>query len=320
MLENWVDVIIAFVLVAYAIQGLQRGFLLGLLDLAGFVVALLVALNFYPAAVTLVAPYVPLPDALLKPVAFLGLWLLADVAVTLGARVVGAPLAVLGRVSPANGLLGLVPGAAKGALVVGLVLALALSLPLPEAVHAQIAASGVGSRLADEVAPLEQALRDVFGDAIERGVAIATVRPQADERVPLQFTVQDARIDEEAEARLLKLLNDEREAAGLPALKTDPLLVEAARAHSRDMLAKGYFAHANNEGKTPADRVSAAGARFLVVGENLALAPTVELAHRGLMESPGHRANILAPQYHRVGIGVADGGLHGKMFTQDFAD
>ena len=66
--------------------------------------------------------------------------------------------------------------------------------------------------------------------------------------------------------------------------------------------------------------VRAAGARFAIIGENLALAPTTELAHRGLMDSPGHRANILSPQYGRVGIGVAEGGLHGKMFAQEFAD
>ena len=51
-----------------------------------------------------------------------------------------------------------------------------------------------------------------------------------------------------------------------------------------------------------------------------ALAPTVVIAHEGLMNSPGHRANILNPRFRRVGIGVADGGMHGKMFTQNFAD
>jgi uncharacterized protein YkwD len=103
-------------------------------------------------------------------------------------------------------------------------------------------------------------------------------------------------------------------------VKLDAGLTEAARAHSRELLAKGYFAHQNNEGKSPADRVSAAGTRFAVVGENLALAPTVDIAHHGLMKSPGHRENIMSPQYHRVGVGVVDGGLHGKMFTQNFAD
>ncbi len=160
----------------------------------------------------------------------------------------------------------------------------------------------------------------MFADAVLSGIAVATVHPQADERVELQFSGAAGRVDEEAETRMLKLLNDARAQAGLPPLKADPQLTEAARAHSRDMLAKGYFAHQDDDGKRPADRVSAAGVRWAVVGENLALAPTVDVAHQGLMNSPGHRENILSPQYHRVGIGVVDGGLHGKMFTQDFAD
>ena len=320
VLENWVDVIVIFLLAVYALQGLQRGFVLGLLDLAGLLLALFVALTFYPLGVSLLAPYVPLSDALLKPISFLGLWVLSDVVVTLLLRVVALPLRLLASMSSVNGMLGLVPGLLKGGLVVVLVLALALGLPLPEPVRAQITASAVGGRLAGEFGSLESLLRDVFADAVMSGIAVATVHPQADERVDLKFTVPDGRVDEDAEARMLKLVNDERTQAGLLPVKLDTGLTDAARAHSRDMLAKGYFAHQNTEGKGPADRVSAVGTRFAIVGENLALAPTVTIAHQGLMNSPGHRENIMSPQYHRVGIGVVDAGLHGKMFTQDFAD
>ena len=110
MLDNWVDIMTIFVLIVYALQGLQRGFVLGLLDLAGLVLSLLVALQFYVAGAALLAPYVPLSDALLKPIAFLVLWLLSDVVVTLLLRVLGLPLRLLGRVSSVNGLLGLIPG------------------------------------------------------------------------------------------------------------------------------------------------------------------------------------------------------------------
>ncbi len=55
-------------------------------------------------------------------------------------------------------------------------------------------------------------------------------------------------------------------------------------------------------------------------GENLALAPSTELAMQGLMNSPGHRKNILSPNFTKVGIGVMDGGIYGKMFTQEFTD
>jgi uncharacterized protein YkwD len=61
------------------------------------------------------------------------------------------------------------------------------------------------------------------------------------------------------------------------------------------------------------------GVHYRYAGENLAGAPTVERAHTGLMNSQGHRANILNPNYTRIGVGVIDGGRYGKMFTQHFA-
>jgi uncharacterized protein YkwD len=57
---------------------------------------------------------------------------------------------------------------------------------------------------------------------------------------------------------------------------------------------------------------------FLTAGENIALAQTLSVAHTGLMNSPGHRANILNPAYGRLGIGILDGGIYGLMITQNF--
>ena len=54
------------------------------------------------------------------------------------------------------------------------------------------------------------------------------------------------------------------------------------------------------------------------VRQNLALAPTLPQAHQGLMNSPGHRANILRPAFGRVGIGIVDGGRRGQMVTPNF--
>ncbi len=66
--------------------------------------------------------------------------------------------------------------------------------------------------------------------------------------------------------------------------------------------------------------MQAGGVSFILAGENLAVAPTISIAHKGLMDSPGHRENILRPQFHRVGIGAARGGRYGIMFTQNFAN
>ena len=81
-----------------------------------------------------------------------------------------------------------------------------------------------------------------------------------------------------------------------------------------------FFGHDNPDGKDPFDRMKAANVRFMAAGENLALAQTVEIAHTNLMNSPGHRANILKPQFGRLGIGILDGGFYGLMISQEFRD
>jgi Uncharacterized protein with SCP/PR1 domains len=86
------------------------------------------------------------------------------------------------------------------------------------------------------------------------------------------------------------------------------------------MFARGYFAHKSPDGKDPFDRMKQARVSFHAAGENLALAQTVEIAHTNLMNSPGHRANILSPDFGRLGIGILDGGFYGLMISQEFRD
>ena len=148
----------------------------------------------------------------------------------------------------------------------------------------------------------------MFGEAIARTLNLLTVQPDSNERVTLPFTVTSSRPRPDLEQQMLDLVNEERIANGLQPLAPDPELTEVARRHSADMFNRGYFAHDTPEGLTPFNRMRDANVRFLVAGENLALAPTVSVAHTGLMNSPGHRANILRPQFGRVGIGIMDGG------------
>jgi uncharacterized protein YkwD len=93
-----------------------------------------------------------------------------------------------------------------------------------------------------------------------------------------------------------------------------------ARAYSTKMLAEGFFSHVDRQGNTPFDRMTAGDVEYKSAGENLALAPTLLMAHQGLMNSPGHRANILKAEYGTVGIGIIDAGAHGLMVTQNFTD
>jgi uncharacterized protein YkwD len=125
-------------------------------------------------------------------------------------------------------------------------------------------------------------------------------------------------VDPAAEARMLELVNAERAKAGLRPLVADERVRAVARGHSEDMFRAGYFSHTSPSGDGPAERIRRGGIPFMAAGENLALAPTVDVAHSGLMASPGHRQNILTPEFSRIGIGVVSAGPHGLMFTQNF--
>ncbi len=109
----------------------------------------------------------------------------------------------------------------------------------------------------------------------------------------------------ESEAELLRLLNRDRAAAGLPKLAHDDRLGRIARAHSEEMAKKRTVFHHSPTTGTPEDRVRRAKIKNTIIAENLAQAPTEEEAERSLMDSPGHRRNILDPSITKVGIGVA---------------
>lgn len=221
----------------------------------------------------------------------------------------------------ANQILGLFPGIVSGLITAAILSALALALPLNEGLRERARESQIVNRLAVYTERLETLLHPVssdFAEAIAETFNFLTIRPQSDERVSLPYKVAESKPRPDLEARMLQLLNRERVAAGLNPLEADPELTEVARKHSGDMFARGYFAHDTPEGRDPFDRMKDAGVRYQAAGENLALAPTVQVAHTGLMNSPGHRANILHKSFGRVGIGIMDGGIRGLMVSQEF--
>ncbi|MGW5903913.1 CAP domain-containing protein [Streptomyces althioticus] len=120
-------------------------------------------------------------------------------------------------------------------------------------------------------------------------------------------------------AEVVELTNRERARAGLPPLSRDPLLTTAARAHSADMVARDFYAHTAPDGSKPWDRAAAAGSRCRTVGENIACGQrSAAEVVRGWMNSPGHRANILKPEFTHIGVGFAGGGRAGTYWTQLF--
>ncbi len=111
----------------------------------------------------------------------------------------------------------------------------------------------------------------------------------------------------EAEARMLKLVNHDRASHDLPPLSAAADVADVARAHSREMYQTGTVAHVSPTTGSAVDRVRAAKISTTVVLENVARAYGVVEAHAGLMNSPGHRANLLSPEATHIGIGIVFG-------------
>lgn len=120
------------------------------------------------------------------------------------------------------------------------------------------------------------------------------------------------------EQAMLNLINKERAAAGLQPLTMDAALSQVARMKAEDMIRNNYFSHQSPTYGSPFDMMKSNGITYRYAGENLAGAPDVNTAHTNLMNSSGHRANILKSEYTKVGIGSASGGSYGKVFVQMF--
>jgi Cysteine-rich secretory protein family len=122
----------------------------------------------------------------------------------------------------------------------------------------------------------------------------------------------------ESERELFDLLNHERAANHLPELKWDDVLFKAARQHALLMLDLNIMEHQLPGEPGLEERITAAGARFTYIAENIALGKDSGTIHNGWMHSPGHRANILSPRVTSVGIAVVRG-TAGLFAVQDFS-
>ncbi len=158
-------------------------------------------------------------------------------------------------------------------------------------------------------------------DPAPASLPAADLRPAPTE-LPPQAPGGESPVDGELAAMLadvVTLTNVERGREGLAPLAVDARLAAAAEGHSRDMAARGFFAHTSPDGRTVSDRVTDLGYRYARVAENIAAGQTTaEEVVAGWMQSPGHRANILIPQLRQIGVGRATGGEYGSYWTQVF--
>ncbi|MDK2932705.1 MAG: hypothetical protein PWP27_515 [Clostridiales bacterium] len=127
----------------------------------------------------------------------------------------------------------------------------------------------------------------------------------------------DGEISQE-EQKMLDLINAERAKTGAQPLKMDKEVARVAQIKAQDMVDRNYFSHTSPTYGSPFEMLKKFGISYRYAGENLAGNSTVERAHTSLMNSEGHRKNILNPNYNYVGIGIVNSPKYGKIFVQMF--
>jgi uncharacterized protein YkwD len=133
------------------------------------------------------------------------------------------------------------------------------------------------------------------------------------------YTEGSTVLKEGFEYQLFDLTNAARVKHKLPILTWDEHVRKTARKHSADMALNQYFDHTNLEGESPFDRMKEDQIRFHLAGENLAYGQFSSIfAHEGLMNSLGHRENILRKDYEFLGVGVAFNEDSQPYFTENF--
>lgn len=330
---NWIDLVILLVILFYVREGIRRGFILGVIDLGGFILSFLISLKTYRLTGNFLVENFTLPAGLANAAGFLVNGALIELLCNVLANAIHRKLypffrkifekkRLLGYFIWSNRLLGILPAFGETVIFCAFLLTLFVSLPIQGAVKKDITSSKIGGPIVAKTQGVERELNKIFGEAVNESLTFLTINsnPTISEKVDLGFTQNEVKIDIGAEDQMLILVNKERKMKGLPTLSESSKLKELARSYGKEMFAGGFFSHYNPAGLSPFDRMNQAHIEYAAAGENLALAPNVSFAHQGLMNSPGHRANILSSDYGKVGIGVIDGGIYGEIFVQEFTN
>jgi uncharacterized protein YkwD len=230
------------------------------------------------------------------------------------------PIVGVVRRSPlgiADRILGTVPAAIRSLFIVAVAILAIEALPLGSDVKAAVEASRTGRVVNAEIVAFQPQIESFTGQLGGSPLLVTRVGEDQTERLDLPDGI-DLAPDPVAERQLFGLVNEERTQRGLDALVWDERLLPVARAHSREMFTLKYFSHESPISGSPFDRLKDAQITYSRAGENLAYAQSITVAHRALMDSPGHRENVLRPEFTRIGIGVISAGIYGRMVTQLF--
>lgn len=317
---NWLDFVILIIFVLYVWSDYCRGFLRLCADFIGLILAFIIALRYYSVLTGFIVGHSHINFSNAQPLAFLIIWLLTQTIFFGLSKIISYYTPRPIKDSNINKYLAIFPALAKGFIFIIVVIILVMASPVSNDWKNQFKKSLIFSLNLKYAIGFEDRLEKIFGGSNDSLATVSKNNFEPDETKDLQFATREMKIDLSAEKIIFTKINEERSRLGLKVLVEDPQITEIARAHSKDMLINGYFSHTSKDGRTLFDRFIDAKIMFQKGAENIALAPSAELTHMGLMNSQKHKDNILNPEFTRVGVGVMNAGKYGLMTTEDFAN
>jgi len=295
MYFNWVDAVIVAVFLYALIDGWRRGFIALLANFVSFLGSLWFAVRFHGVVGSFIMQTFGLAQTWGTALGYIATGALSQLVIETAMLILFSRIRFAFIPDKTDTWLGSIVSGINALVISAFVLLLMLSLPLKGTVKDDIRTSFLGTGLVRLAETYGGEVRSSLKDFAESASKFLTVEPGSEESISLDLPPDwsNIAVDKAAESSMLGLLNTERISRGLSPLTVDGRLTSAAEDKSRNMFERRYFSHYDPDGRDAADRLKSAGIPFTIVGENLAYAPDVTTAHRGLMQSEGHRENML---------------------------
>lgn len=317
---NYIDLIIILVLFYFATEAWRHGFWVILVDFVSFLGSILISLSFYKYVSLFLRSNFSLGSSISNALGFL-----ATAIITEG--ILGFILAKFLHKVPEKlrehtllKIAAMIPGVGEGLILIAFILTLAIAFPIRPGVKSDIVRSRLGGVILEKTVVIEKSVNEIFGGVIEDSLTYLTIKPGSRESVSLPTSSNNLKADTESAKEMFSLVNKERNKLGIPELIWNEKIAMISQSYATYMWENHYFGHIALDGKDVGDRLKEGKINYSAAGENLALAPTVISAEGGLMNSQGHKDNILNTEFKKVGIGVMDNGIYGKIFVQVFTD
>lgn len=324
---NFIDILILLVIVYLAWQGYKTGLIGGLLNVLITIASFALATAFYRPLGEFIDRRFSYGENISLVAGFLIILISLEVLLSLISSFFYSHIAKLYKksalVARIDKYFGVLPSLAVGLFLMTVLMLLILTLPVKPWLRNPIAESWWGNNVVKQSLSFVPVIEKTLNKLPYRNLVyiLTPVNPNSEESQKLNIS-PSAKFtnDSTSEREMFDLVNQERAKQGLKQAKWSDPLRDVGRGHCLDMFERSYFSHYTPEGLSPFERIDKAGIEYIAAGENLAYAPSVAIAHQGLMDSPGHRANILREEFGTLGVGVIDGGFNGKMFCQEFSD